>query len=280
MDKFNWSRVGLLLRMEWVKNRKFFVAFWILVFVGIIIGTGYLNGTSGRYLISRPSNDFLTYYAQFGIIAWLIYASFSFKEFHKKESSIEFLALPAELSEKFISKLLIFILLFPILYTIVFYFSINTSIYLWDNYTLASVRMEDYYEINYPSAMSFDYLTINGIYSALMKGYTLIGVFLYFGVLLIIGSSSYFSSLSFGRFNLFFTTLFSLGYVAICSTVVVLASHILLPEQTRGFDVAFQQDFRLFDNLPISVFTLFLTLILSSIILLIASFFELKEKEV
>lgn len=281
MDKFNWSRVGLLLRMEWVKNQKFFVAFWILVFVGIIIGTGYMRGTIGRYLITRPSNDFLMYFSQFGVIAWLIYASFSFKEFHKKESSIEFLSLPANQSEKFTSKLLIYVLLFPILYSIVFYFSINTSIYLWDNYTLSYVKMEDFYNINNPNAKPFNYLTFEGVYKSLTReNFWLIGLTLYSGVLLVTGCFSQLSSLSFGKFSLFLTVLFSLVYIGICAIVLVLSSHILLPEQTIGFDLAFQQDFRILDDIPISIVTLYATLLMSSAIFLTASFYKLKEKEV
>lgn len=141
--------------------------------------------------------------------------------------------------------------------------------------------MENFYNVNNPNAKPFNYLTFEGVYKGLTReDFWLIGLTLYSGVLLVTGCFSQLSSLSFGRFNIFFTIIFSLVYIGICAIVLVLSSHILLPEQTIGFDLAFQQDFKILDDLPISIFTLYATLLMSSLAFLIASFYKLKEKEV
>lgn len=282
MDKFNWSRVGLLLRMEWVKNQKFFVAFWILVSVGIFIGMAYLNFTIVKFVITNPSKEFAIYYMFFGFISWVIYASFSFKDFHKRGITIEYLQLPANLAEKFFSKLLVYIILFPVFYSIVYFLSINLSIYISDTINVTYLSVESFNSSSLGEVKPFNFLTIGRVIKMLSEGDNLLAMSFYIVLLSVISSFSFFSSQIFRRFNLLFTVLFSITYLLFCVTILVIASHILLPDQTSGFDIAFKDDFILFKelNLPLSGFILMVTFLVSPIVFLSASYFRLKEKEI
>lgn len=280
MDKFSFHRLGLLLKMEWVKNKKFFLIFSVLVFVGIIIGTAFKNGLAERYVINDLSNDVVDYLVTFFLPSWLIFSSFSFREFHKREKSVDYLQLPSSTTEKFTAKVLIYFLFFPLVFGVIFFVGVNTSIYLWDSYTVSAGINDRLYTLNYPNARPFNYITIDGIISFFTRGRDIIFLFLALGFTIIGGSFSFFSSLSFGRFNIFHTIILSISYFFITTLVVVMASHLILPEQTFGFDNAFRYDREITMDVPFSLFTVVLMLHLSGMVFLIISYFRLKEKEV
>jgi hypothetical protein len=280
MDKFSFHRVRLLLNMEWIKNRKFFMIYAVLVFVGIIVGLGLTNGMSNRYLIRNLSNDVINFLFIFGSLSWLGFSSFSFKEFHKRETALAYLQLPANSQEKFLSKTIIYIFIFPLVFGVIFYLGVNTSIWIWDNYTLSQGLIDRYFTLNYPDATPFNYITINGILRFILDKERLVFLSVPFGFLLCVGSFSTVSSLIFGRFNIFYSLILGIAFFTLCVFSVILASHLLLPDQTFGLDNAFRDDLKIMDDIPLSIFTLVALLYLSSIVFLSTVRIRLQEKEI
>jgi hypothetical protein len=280
MDKFSFYRLGLLLKMEWAKNKKFFLIFSVLVFVGIIFITGYMNGIKGRYLISEGPQDLSIYFYTTGVLSWLIFSSFSFNEAHKKDTLITFLCLPSTQQEKFFSKLLVYFFAFPVIFLIIFFISIYFSIFIWDTYTLLFVDLEPYYDTNYPQAKPFDYPTLKKIINFMMQERAISVLIWVFGLFTIWPAFSFLSSLHFGKFNIVYSLLFGIGYTFLCVFVLVGFSHILLPEETKGFSISFQNDFLISNEYPLSILIVLMLFHVSPIVFLFTSYLKLKEKEI
>lgn len=117
-NTFNLKRIAHLLKKEFSENRRLilyalsgiFVVITIVQFIPIITKNAYYQ-----------QSEMLAYYYIGAFLISPIAANFAFSNLHNKSSAVSQLTLPASSLEKFLSKFLIYTILFILAYTLIFY---------------------------------------------------------------------------------------------------------------------------------------------------------------
>ncbi len=116
---FNYHRFALLVKRQWVENRKLFLmALVILVGLGIIIYSLGMDWKTGNLLQMqvRVGLFFVTFF-----LGGSFFTNYIFKDLSDKNSSTSFLLVPASHFEKQLSACLYIFIVFPIIFFILFY---------------------------------------------------------------------------------------------------------------------------------------------------------------
>lgn len=115
---FNWSRFALLAKAHWAENRSgymgfFFVlaaVYFVVMLVGIPMSSGDMFDIRGQY--------FMYYFGL--IVSGYLFASRYFKGLQQRGSGLVLLMQPASTFEKWLLAVLWILVLFPALYTLLF----------------------------------------------------------------------------------------------------------------------------------------------------------------
>jgi hypothetical protein len=116
---FNYHRFALLIKRQWVENRKlFFMGIITLLGLGIVIyslGTDWKNGNF-MVLQARVGLFFVSFF-----LSGSFFTNYTFKDLSDKNSSTSFLLVPASHFEKQLSACFYVFVIFPIIFFMLFY---------------------------------------------------------------------------------------------------------------------------------------------------------------
>lgn len=270
-NQFNFNRFLLLIKRQWNENKKLF-----LMGMAVLLGLGIIfYGTTTSWRMANLNYDIQMVTVIVGLFfAGAIFTNFIFKDFSEKNTTGNFLMIPASLLEKLLAGTFYSLIVYPIVLLIIFsiidysfvnYLNIN-HIQILAEHKEAIVNWQE----NIPFLKQFIKRpnTDKGI---------IIGIWLVSQIFTILGS------IAFGRWSIIKT--FALGFCTFFGYIFIfLFFHKLLIgdlfEKMAGNDVVGLMD----QTKPIT--DLFSKILLISIllilptILLISSYFKLKEKQV
>ncbi|MDZ7897145.1 MAG: hypothetical protein U5N85_03840 [Arcicella sp.] len=116
---FNYQRFALLLKRQWVENQKLFLmATLVMLGIGILFYAPNLDWPGG-YLFNIDSRTGIFFVGLF--ITGSLFTNYIFKDLSDKNSSTSYLLVPASHFEKVSSGIFYAIIVFPVVYSIVFY---------------------------------------------------------------------------------------------------------------------------------------------------------------
>jgi hypothetical protein len=116
---FNYHRFALLVKRQWVENRKlFFMGAITLLGLGIVIYSMGTNWKQGDFLVlqARVGLFFVSFF-----LAGSFFTNYTFKDLSDKNSSTSFLLVPASHFEKQLSASFYVFVVFPIIFFMLFY---------------------------------------------------------------------------------------------------------------------------------------------------------------
>lgn len=117
---FNYPRFSLLVKRQWVENRKLFLMATLVIFgMGIITYSLNFNWVSGS-LFNIQGRTIIFFIGFF--LSGSLSTSYIFKDLSDKNSSTSYLLVPASHFEKLSSGVFYAIIVLPAVYLIVFYF--------------------------------------------------------------------------------------------------------------------------------------------------------------
>jgi len=120
---FSFLRFVKYLAYQYRMRSKIFLltvggAFIAMLFVFFMITKG------------QRSNNWEQMFWLFGVLGAVLYIGNSFPDFRKKETTVNFLMIPASVFEKFVFEFINRIVLFTIMYPVMFYFASHLSVYI------------------------------------------------------------------------------------------------------------------------------------------------------
>lgn len=268
---FNFNRFYKLLKFDIFFNAKKYVTFiGVLIIVLFILDHILIDsGSSFRILDNndreyfyRKSSYQASLFITFLITIFLVVSS-SFPAFRKKESTSNYLLLPASTLEKFLVQFFIRIFLFSMLFIVLF----------WAEFKLAT----------------FTYNLFNFKKDIIIPNFALLDVFSYkmelsekvIVVFCILSFASYFlaNAVHFKK-NVMLKTIVLLGVFAFTIFLIsVILSHLFLPNEVNGFDVRVFHRY-LENGLRTDQLCVYIIGIFSSVFLLPLTYYKLKEKQV
>jgi hypothetical protein len=116
---FNYHRFALLIKRQWVENRKLFLmATLVMLGIGIVFYIPNLDWYGGHlFNIDGRTGIFFA-----GIFfAGSLFTNYIFKDLSDKNSSTSYLLVPASHFEKLLSGIFYAIIVFPVVYAIIFH---------------------------------------------------------------------------------------------------------------------------------------------------------------
>jgi len=268
---FDFNRFYKLLKFDLSFNSKKYLTFLgVLIIVLFILDIILLDSTNkfrvlennNRQYFYRKSSYQTSLFITF-IISMILVIGSSFPAFRKKESTSNYLLLPASTFEKFLFQFFIRILIFSPLFILIFWvdFKLASLIYnlldfkkdilipefsVWDLFSY-KMKLSDKI-VMLLSVLSFaSYLLVNAVHfkkNAVLKTIVVFGIFAF--------------------------TVFLLN---------VILSHLFLPNEVNGFDVKIFHRY-LENGLRTDQFCVYIIGIFSSLFLLPLTYFKLKEKQV
>ena len=263
-NTFDFNRFSLLVKRQWVENRKLFLMasfgiLGILVIINSLImkwETGYLH-ENGRFAIFLLSIFF----------AGSVFANYVLKDLSDKNSSTSFLLVPASHFEKFLTGVFYTFIVFPIVFLTLFYVidlgfvSIGNNIK--DGLKVPGIKNAQIYNFMIDSKNIRETLGEILGYWLVIQAFILVGAAQFEG-------RSYIKTASTG-----FAVLFLVGFTAYLSNRLFL-DDIILQFQHKGYSRELVKPTKqLFNN----IFVIVLIYVLPPILLVIA-YFKLKEKQV
>ena len=268
---FDFNRFYKLLKFDLSFNSKKYLTFLgVLIIVLFILDLILLDSGSNYRILEnndrayfyRKSDYQVSLFITFLIALFLVVSS-SFPAFRKKESTSNYLLLPASTFEKFLIQFFIRILIFSPLFILIF----------WVDFKLASIayNLFDFKkDILIPNFALFD------LFSYKMKFIDKVAI-----ILSIITFASYLlvNAVHFKK-NVILKTIVVFGIFAfIIFLVNVILSHLFLPNEVIGFDVRIFHRY-LENGLRTDQVCTYIIGIFSSLFLLPLTYFKLKEKQV
>ena len=149
---FNYHRFALLVKRQWVENRRLFLmAFIILLGLGIVIyslGTNWENGN--LMLVEIRMGLFFTIL----FLGGSFFTNYIFRDLSDKNSSTSFLLVPASHFEKQLSAAFFTFVIFPITFLTLFYIIDNSFVNIANGVNNGLVSKK---ELN-PTKYLFDYI--------------------------------------------------------------------------------------------------------------------------
>lgn len=219
---FSFKRFWLLTKKEIIDNKKLFLIGSIAIFA-LMIGFIYLPVlTKFDYL----SNDYYTgtYVISMMILASIL-GSFAFKAFSTKPTTIEYLTLPANASEKFLSKFFIYTIVFNIAYTLIFTILTLHSISLYKQWVIP-------YSTIMQSPIYLNRLTFSWSHQLLAKGIT------FAIVIILLQLVFYAGTVSIKRYSFVLTIIITLAVLSIFQVYATYISDIFF-HSVADLDVKF-----------------------------------------
>lgn len=125
INKFSFARVGRLITKHIGENRRLFIMYLLVLFGSLAIGTVIISELNlGRYKyyigeyehFSAGVEMQLVYFFFMFFILGLVYVSFAFNDMKNKAERTAMLTLPAKTGEKYLSRFVVYMLAFPILF--------------------------------------------------------------------------------------------------------------------------------------------------------------------
>jgi hypothetical protein len=116
---FNYYRFALLVKRQWVENRKlFFMGAITLLGLGIVIYSLGTNWKQGDFMVmqARVGLFFVSFF-----LGGSFFTNYTFKDLSDKNSSTSFLLVPASHFEKQLSASFYVFIVFPIIFLVLFY---------------------------------------------------------------------------------------------------------------------------------------------------------------
>ncbi len=270
-QSFNFNRFYKLLKFDIFFNAKKYLTFiGVLIIVLFILDLILIDsGSSFRILENNDRTYFYRksdYQASFFIsylIAIFLVVSTSFPAFRKKESTSHYLLLPASTLEKFLVQFFIRILIFSSVFIVLF----------WANFKFASLA---YNLFSLKKDIVIPNFSLLDLFSLKMKFIDKAVI-----VLSILSFASYFlvNAVHFKK-NVLLKTIVVFGIFAFTIFLVnVILSHLLLPNEVRGFDVKIFHRY-LENGLRTDQVCVYAIGLFSSLFLLPLTYYKLKEKQV
>jgi hypothetical protein len=149
---FNYHRFALLVKRQWVENRKlFFMGAITLLGLGIVIyslGTDWKQGNFMQ-IQARVGVFFVSFF-----LGGSFFTNYTFKDLSDKNSSTSFLLVPASHFEKQLSASFYVFIVFPIIFFMLFYVIDYSFVNIFNSISNNLVGKK---EIN-PNEYLFDYL--------------------------------------------------------------------------------------------------------------------------
>ncbi len=152
---FNYHRFALLVKRQWVENRKlFFMGAITLLGLGIVIYSLGTNWRNGNFMVMevRIGIFFVSFF-----LGGSFFTNYVFKDLSDKNSSTSFLLVPASHFEKQLSASFYVFIVFPIVFLILFYIIDYSFVNIANS---INNNLVDKKEIN-PHEYLFDYLRKN-----------------------------------------------------------------------------------------------------------------------
>lgn len=232
-DKFSLSRTFDLIRLYIIENRKFLlicaaavIGILICVALSIASDVSYLR----EYSMYRPDLDpaipyLVPSYIIIGYIFAALGASFMFSELKSKQGRIRTLMIPANSSEKLISRMLVYVVLYTVFYlAAIFIAELCRELYLMTKTTVAPVT--PLYAV-FSNKAALSYLTTDK-YPVLLPCIFFVGVYAVQS-LFVLGSTLWYKYTSVKTFALFFA-LFFLYAVSVFTLGSYLSEEKIYPD--------------------------------------------------
>lgn len=127
---FDWNRFVRLAKFDYVQRKWFYWGLLPLMFALVSLVHLVIWNLFRFQSESIPTNNLKIFFFVGLIIATLVISGNSFKEFYKKEISLQFLMIPASNFEKYLLKLLMGILPVVLFYPLVYDLAVEFSIWL------------------------------------------------------------------------------------------------------------------------------------------------------
>ena len=268
---FDFNRFYKLLKFDLSFNSKKYLTFLgVLIIVLFILDLILLDSGSNYRILEnndrayfyRKSDYQVSLFITFLIALFLVVSS-SFPAFRKKESTSNFLLLPASTFEKFLIQFFIRILIFSPLFILIF----------WIDFRLASII---YNLLDFKKDILIPDFTVWDVFSYKMKLSDKIVI-----LLSILSFASYLlvNAVHFKK-NAVLKTIVLFGIFSFTVFLLnVILSHLFLPNEVNGFDVKIF--YRYLENgLRSDQFCVYVIGLFSSLFLLPLTYFKLKEKQV
>ncbi len=270
-NQFNFNRFQLLVKRQWLENKKLF-----LMGIGVLFGLGilfYSITTSWR----GANLDFSIQASTLIIGLFLggsIFANFIFKDFSEKSNSGKFLMLPASHFEKLMAGVFYSLIVFPVIFLAVFFIIDFSFVQYINNKHLVLLENNKEAIKNWRENIPF----LNQILEKPIRDkQILIGFWLVSQTFTILGS------IIFGRWSIIKTAVtgFIIFFIYIFINLFfnkLLISHLFetIVENNLGNAMEITKPINEIIMKVMAIFTLFIL----PTILFITSYFKLKEKQV
>lgn len=126
---FDWNRFVRLAKFDFVQRKGFYLGHLPLIFALVSL-IHFLSWNVFRFPTGNiPTNNLKIIFFIGLILATLVISGNSFREFYKKETSLQFLMVPASSFEKFFLKLLVGILPVVLFYPLIYDWAVEFSIW-------------------------------------------------------------------------------------------------------------------------------------------------------
>ena len=261
---FDFNRFSLLVKRQWVENKKLF----LMASFGIVGILAILNSLIMRWQSGTTSE--IPRYIFFNLSLFLsgsIFANYVFKDISDKNSSTSFLLIPASHFEKFLTGVIYTFILFPVVFLSLHYavdlgfVTIGNNIK--DGLKVSGIKNLQLYSFIFGSKDIKDELGEIIGYWLVIQAFVLMGATQFEG-------RSYIKTAFMG-----FAMLFLLGFVFYLSDKILLGD-IIKEFQNKGYG---RELIKPTKELLEGIWKVILIYVLPSI-LLVTTYFKLKEKQV
>ena len=263
-NTFDFNRFSLLVKRQWVENKKLFLmASFGVIGILVILNSLIMRWESGAF-------NWIPRFSVFNLSLFLsgsIFANYIFKDISDKNSSTSFLLIPASHFEKFLTGVFYAFIIFPIAFLTLFYVVDFGFVSIGNNIkdglkASGVVNLPLYSNIFSNNDVREELGKIFGFW-LVIQGFVLMGVAQFEG-------RSYIKSAFMG-----FAILFLMGFVVYLSDKLLLGD-IIKEFQNKGYSRELVEPTKDFYK---GFFMVILIYILP-IILLVIAYFKLKEKQV
>jgi hypothetical protein len=260
---FNFNRFALLVKRQWVENRKLFLmAMLVVLGIGVVTYSTNLDWDSGNLMtvISRYPLFIIGFF-----LSGSLFTNYVFRDLFDKNSSTSFLMIPASHFEKQLSACFYAFIIFPIVFLSLFFLLDYTFVNIGNGIQEELTNKKGIEENNY--FFNFIFNTKDFQASFLILSWVVLQAFVVLG------------SISFMRWSFIKTGFVGFAIILAISFFILFMQKMFLNDldiqvRTQNFQVRPSDDKFLQDN----IFFIF-KYILTPLFLTIA-YFKLKEKQI
>jgi hypothetical protein len=263
-NTFDFSRTSLLVKRQWVENKKLFLmASFGIVGIIIVIDSLLMTWEIGNINIDARFSIFLLSFYFGGSV----FTNYIFKDLSDKNSSTSFLLVPASHFEKFLTGVFYTFIVFPIVFLSLFYV-VDLGFVTVGNNIKDGLKVPGIKNIQLHTFM------VNSKNIREMSG-QIIGFWLVIQAFVLAGAVQFEARSYIKTAFMGFALLFLIGFLAYLSNELFLED-ITMQFQSKGYSRELVKPTKdLFDN----ILGIILIYVLPSILLVI-TYFKLKEKQV